>query len=239
MEPIILRYVADGNKKRLDLGFIPLYCRAVINYATGETPNIYEWHEWMEDEATALYGILHTGSSGAITIPTTAATGITALDEQYQGVLVPDPAGGAAKFMIPEEYSTTQDYSSTYTQTGTGDTVTCTARSASAPGTVVWPPTRNGYVYELATATGLGTTEPTWPTTIGKTVTDGGSNVWTCRTANVVSYGAKGIIVGATTQTDGHINCVIAWKGGDYVNAGDSADTGNAGFVPLYPLQAK
>lgn len=231
MEAVIKRFVADGNKKRMDLGFVPEYCRLIINYASGQNPNIYEWMKWMEDESTALYGILHTGSTGNITIPTTAATGISKLDEQYHGVLIPAPDGGDDVFMIPEVYSTSQDYSSTYTQTGTGDTVTCTARTASAPGTIVRPTTRNGYVYELTTATGAGTTEPTWGTTIGGTTTDGGSNVWTCRAENVFTKGAQGIIIGATTQTDSHVNCVIAWKGGHYVNVGDSAECGNASFI--------
>ena len=233
MEPVILRYVADGNKKRLDLGFVPEICRVIVNFATGQNPNRYEWCKWMEDETTALYGILTTGSTGADTIVTTAATGISKLDEQYDGVMIPDPAGGPDVFMIPEEYSTSQDYSSTYTQSQTGDTITCAARSASAPGTIVRPPTRNGFVYELATSTGSGTSEPTWGTTIGGTCTDGGSNVWTCREERVRSYGAQGIIIGATTQTDGHINCVIAWKGGHYTNAGDTAEVGNASIVPL------
>ena len=237
MEPIVLRFVADGNQKRVDLGFIPEKVQVIINFLTGENPNVYEWCPWMEDESTALYGILNTGSTGVLSIPTTAATGISKLDAEYAGVLVPAPDGGADVFMIPENYSTTQDYSSTYTQTGTGDTVTCTARTASAPGTIVRPTTRNGFVYELATSTAAGTTEPTWPTTLGETVTDGGANVWTCREEQVYTRGAQGIIIGATTQTDGHINCVVAWKGAEYKNLGDSAEAGNAGFIGISRYQ--
>jgi hypothetical protein len=40
------------------------------------------------------------------------------------------------------------------------------------------PSTRTGYVYKVTTAGTTGTTEPTWPTTTGGTVTDG-SVVWT------------------------------------------------------------
>ncbi len=231
MEPIIKRLVADGNEVKLDLGFIPCRALVLINYLTGENPNIYDWQKWMEDESTALYGILNTGSTGVLTIPTTAATGISKLDVQYDGVMIPAPDGGDDVFMIPEVYAITQDYSSTYTQSQTGDTVTCAARTASAPGTIVRPPTRNGFVYELKTSTGSGTTEPTWGTTVGGDVTDGGSNVWTCRAENVSSKGAQGIIIGATTQTDGHINSVIAWKGGHYKNIGDVAEAGDSGLV--------
>jgi len=41
------------------------------------------------------------------------------------------------------------------------------------------PTTHNGYRYKATTAGIAGTTEPTWPTTIGNTVTDGAA-VWTC-----------------------------------------------------------
>lgn len=43
----------------------------------------------------------------------------------------------------------------------------------------VIPTTANGYQYICTTAGTSGATEPTWPTTIGGTVTDGGTLVWT------------------------------------------------------------
>lgn len=43
------------------------------------------------------------------------------------------------------------------------------------------PTTANGYRYEITTAGTSAATQPTWPTTIGATVTDG-TAVWTCRT---------------------------------------------------------
>lgn len=43
------------------------------------------------------------------------------------------------------------------------------------------PTVANGYRYEITTAGTSAATQPTWPTTIGATVTDG-TAVWTCRT---------------------------------------------------------
>lgn len=54
----------------------------------------------------------------------------------------------------------------------------------------VEPTTPNGYRYECTTAGTSGATEPTWPTTIGGTVTDG-TVTWTCRKltyTNAVDY---------------------------------------------------
>jgi len=57
---------------------------------------------------------------------------------------------------------------------------TWAASTAYAVGDKVVPTTKNGNIYECTTAGTSGTTEPTWPTTEGATVTDG-SVVWTCR----------------------------------------------------------
>jgi hypothetical protein len=57
---------------------------------------------------------------------------------------------------------------------------TWAASTAYALGDYVVPTTSNGFYYECTTAGTSGTTEPTWPTTAGATVTDG-TVVWTCR----------------------------------------------------------
>ena len=220
MDTVVRRFVADGNAVNLDLGFVPEYCELVVNLA-GTNPNIYKWYKAFEDESTAEYGLLITGSSGIVTVPSTAATGIKELDALYHGVLIPDPAGGDDQFQVPTDWAAATDYSSGYT-----------ARSATASGSCVRPPTHNGCVYELTTATGSATSEPSsWPTTPGETCTDGGSNVFTCRAENVATRGAQGITIGATTQTDGHVNYVVAWKGQHYVNAGDAALAGASDIV--------
>lgn len=223
------RWINDGNALIVDAGFIPSL-GILIQNTSGTNPNIYIWTQEGED-TDSRYGLLITGSSGIVTRMTTAATGLSKYDTKLQGVNVPNPGGAADNFRIPEVYSTAQDYTSTYTQSQTGNTVTWAARTATAAGGVVYPTIRNGYCYELTTATGAGTTEPTWPTTIGATVTDGGSNVWTCRVANVVTRGVSGVTVGATTQTDSQISELILLEADVDENVGDVANLTETDFA--------
>ena len=61
------------------------------------------------------------------------------------------------------------------------------ASTAYSWGAFVWPTTFNGYKYVCTTAgTSHATTEPTWPTTLGQTVTDGTTLVWTCHSVEAV-----------------------------------------------------
>jgi len=61
------------------------------------------------------------------------------------------------------------------------------ASTAYSLGAFVWPTTFNGYKYVCTTAgTSHATTEPTWPTTLGQTVTDGTTLVWTCHSVEAV-----------------------------------------------------
>ncbi len=53
------------------------------------------------------------------------------------------------------------------------------ASTAYSIDTVVEPVTRNGYRYRVTVAGASGSTQPTWPTTIGNTVTDG-AVTWKC-----------------------------------------------------------
>lgn len=66
---------------------------------------------------------------------------------------------------------------------------------------VARPTTRNGYAYEVTTAGTTGSTEPTWPTTVGNTVTDG-TVVWTCRNNYAISDNAA-LTTGDFTKANG------------------------------------
>lgn len=68
------------------------------------------------------------------------------------------------------------------------------ATTATSVGDAIRPTTRNGYCYECTASSGsTGAAEPTWPTTPGNTVVDGGVT-WTCR----INYNlAQGTISGA------------------------------------------
>ena len=144
MEPKAIRYISDGLAVNLNFGFIPEYCLA-IHDIDATSPDKYEWFKAMEDESTAQYGILTTGTTGVITELTTAATGAVKYNPgQVLGVLVPSPVAGAV-----DVFATIADYA-----TGT----TYTARSATAVGSIVRPVTasyRNtGLVFECTTASG-------------------------------------------------------------------------------------
>jgi len=211
------RWVADGSAVKLALGFVPEYVRCITDI-DATSPDVIEWFKEMEDEDTAQYGVLCTGTTGVLTELTTAATGIKKLDEVNQGVLVPAPDGGDDQFRVPTEWAATTDYSSGYS-----------ARTASAAGSIVRPPTRNGRVFELKTATATAASAPSsWDVNVGEDVTDGGANVFTCREEKVANHGAQGIEIGATTQTDGDVNYLVAIKGDHYTNAGDAAEAGSS-----------
>ena len=218
----IKRWIGDGNAVIVDCGFIPSFA-IMFEDTEGTSPDIFFYSKiWHDDES--LYALKLTGTSGVVTRMTTTATGLDEYETVLEGVWVPSPSGGDDQFRIPETYSSTQDYSSTYTQSQTGNTVTCTARTAAAAGTIIRPTTRNGFVYELATASTTGGTEPTWPTTIGTTVSDAGGNVWTCRAEKVGKHGCQGLKVGATAQTDGDFTTLVAFKSSVDKNVGDAGD---------------
>jgi len=88
-----------------------------------------------------------------------------------------------------------------------------TADTAYSLGDVVVPTAglENGFRYECTTAgTSPATTEPTWPTAEGGTVTDG-TAVWTCRLGNHLGSGADGATL-ALTSMDKLIDLVRGGK---------------------------
>lgn len=202
----------DGNAVNIDFGFIPDF--AIMFAETGQTnPDILIYFKRFVDDQS-MYGLKLTGSTGVVTRLTTAATGFDALDSKYHQVNIESPAPGKGKVKCD-----VSDWAAS---------TTATARTATLPGTIVRPTTKNGYVYECTTG---GTTndtegEPTWPTTPGGTVTETDGVVWTCREEEVVVGGAQGITVGATTQTDSREYFILALKSLLDRDAGDAAEVG-------------
>lgn len=96
--------------------------------------------------------------------------------------------------------------------------------STSAPISFVVPTTANGYYYKCTTGgTTDGTTEPTWPTTIGATVSDNGV-VWTCwgkvLTGNATTWGG-----GAGTESVTTLLSILTSQGFDRIVVANNDST--------------
>lgn len=98
------------------------------------------------------------------------------------------------------------------------------ASTARALDFIGYPSKPNGYAYKVTTAGTSGTTEPTWPTTISQTVSDG-SIVWTCSAAismappfewglvnGVIATVIKALFIGDATITNAMIQSLAADK---------------------------
>lgn len=214
-DPVVIRLKGGAVDYNLDLGFVPSLVEVTV--MSGTNPDTYRWFgKEMEESAEAIassweYGIKNT-AGGSETYMATVATGISVYDgAKTPEVLIdsPQPGIGLVKAAVAD-WDADTGYS-------TGE------RSATAVGTIVRPPTHNGYVYELTTDTGDGTSEPTtgWSTTPGVTCTDGGSNVWTCRKENVVAPKGKGITLGGSLLETDIIVYVVAWRHGHFRDIGD------------------
>lgn len=115
---------------------------------------------------------------GSVTI-TEVFTGKTFTDASLRGVLKGDTALGVIDYnnadwlLMFESARSISDWA---------------ADTAYSEGAFVKPTTPNNLCYEATTAgTSHASTEPTWPTTPGETVTDG-TAVWTCRECYKVAY---------------------------------------------------
>lgn len=76
--------------------------------------------------------------------------------------------------------------------------------TAKSLGDLVKPTTENGYIYKCTTAGTTDSAEPTWPTTIGNTVTDN-TATWTCWSVNVSESeitAGNGYTAGGETMTN-------------------------------------
>ncbi len=75
------------------------------------------------------------------------------------------------------------------------------ASSGFAVGSVVIPTTGNGYLYSVIAGSGnSGSTQPTWPTTIGESVVDG-SLTWVCAGTSLLAWTADSVTWGNASFT--------------------------------------
>lgn len=104
-----------------------------------------------------------------------------------------------------------------------GDWVTATSYSLGA---IIEPTSSNGYIYKCTTAGTSGASEPTWPTTLGSTVIDNSSIVWTCYAAKHPTTEIKMASTGGSGLT--------AATGGAPFNLGTTILSGVANAVPVH-----
>ena len=196
MKKVGRRFIGSGAALNLDLGFYPHKVIVwLIDTATNSVKTVWYGKRQQESALSVTdsveYGTIIT--EGVTSIGDTTAKGISMYDgSKVPQVLVesPKPGVGLVKADVADWLAATS--------------YAAGERSATAIGTIVRPPTHNGYVYELTTDTANGTSEPaTWATVPGETCTDGGANIWTCRNENVVANKGKGITIGETVLTSG------------------------------------
>jgi hypothetical protein len=78
---------------------------------------------------------------------------------------------------------------------------TAATSTAYVVGDVVRPATGNGYLYRAEAAGTSSSSAPTWPTTIGATVTDG-TVVWTCMGTGIVQFTCDAVTFSDVTISD-------------------------------------
>jgi hypothetical protein len=119
------------------------------------------------DLSTAAYNNWRLG----IRDNTQAATAWDCLSGKIDGLSITGDNAGNLSIIIPESL-----IGPVYT--------TWTASRAYTLGNYVVPTVNNGFVYEATVAGTASGSQPTWPTTTGGTVTDGGVT-WTCRLRSI------------------------------------------------------
>jgi len=219
--------IADGSVIYVDIGFIPDYIE--LFELTSDPEIVYRWFKCLYERDTAaaasfMYGICDDGA-GALAPAADGDNGFIPYDAagEAMSVMIVDPSTGILKPQTVTDWVAATNYS-----TGGTD------RSATAIGTIVRPPTHNGYVYELITGSGAGTSEPTagWTTTPGETSTDGGSNIWMCRRENICVNGGVGFAIGATLSVNSDIWAFTAERHDRIGDMGDAASAAPLSFRP-------
>lgn len=177
---------SDNAIINFDIGFHPTYIELIS--AIGSTELIHRFYRVLADaEATGQYGFISNGA-GALT-PNSSGSGIILYEEgEDVGVLIVHPSS------LKKVIASVADWVASTSVVG---------RTTTAIGTVRRPTKHNGRVYECTTSGTGHTAEPTWPTVIGDTVTEGaGSAIWTCRLEETYKAGGQGFSIEAGIVID-------------------------------------
>ena len=176
----------------VECGFIPDEIKLISDLGGAEKH--YKFAKVLYDHAAAATGKYGYDLVDSPAPLTDADNGFIPYSTSVESVVLPAPDGDG---YVPA--ASIADYDDTE--------ASYVARDYSAGvevlGSVVRPTVHNGYVYECIVTGGAGGTEPTWPTVIGETVSDGGVNTWICREERVIRRGVKGFTIGATLSVDG------------------------------------
>lgn len=193
------------------LGWIPDFLMVYEDLQGAVAPTLYIWSKQIADlGGTGQYGF-QDASTGDWVACADANNGIIELTPSGLYTNVESPIPGAGKRARPIQMWATG--------------ITPVARANANTGTMLYPTTRNGYVYECIGLTGIiAGAEPTWPTTPGAIVNDADSNAWVCRHEEMVRGGGYGFTIGATIQTNQHYCHFIAFKDDRAKYFGDAAN---------------
>ncbi len=182
-------FEADGGLVNLPVGFIPDILD--MDEVGTTNPDHVRWYRSQEtDEASGSQeGMITNGADGVIT-KLADAGGITAYDT---GVQTPKTGEWEASSATINEKD--------------GTSITIAAKTATAPGTYVFPtvasPTDRQAVFEAVTVSGnTGATEPLWPASVGENITDG-SIVWKRIDLSFQRGGYQGVVIAAALGTNG------------------------------------
>ncbi len=208
MKSVQIHAIADGGAMNFDIGFKPTYIEA-YSALGGTELGVKFFQVLLDAETSGQYGIA-LANAGDISVAADADNGFKPYDEGEDiGVMILHPGSNKLALATVADWLAATSYSA-------GE------RSATAIGTIVRPPIHNGKVFELTTDTGSGTSEPSsWDVEPGETVTDGGSNIWTCRKEIVKKSGGKGFIIGSTISADGEIWVIRAVEDDVWTDFGD------------------
>lgn len=184
-------FVANGSAVNVDVGFIPDFVIAFEGLEEG-TWQAHYWNRERIDAASAVgqFGLLE--AAGTHSVHAAAVNGFAPYDTTTPKVMLPNPNGSDVDLAATLPLAWTQARSSA-----------ASARSTTALGTVIKPTSgnENGLIFECTNDATGGATEPTWPTKVGDSVTDG-TVVWIARESKIKDVGVKGFTLGATGQTD-------------------------------------
>lgn len=202
------KFIARAAAFNVECGFVPSYVKAIS--ALGGTELEFEFFKILADlEVSGQYGF--TLSTTGVPEPAASGSGIVPYDASANKVSLPSPTGQGEAFA---------DHPDPWTKSLSD---AASARTTTALGSLVKPTSgnENGLIAECTTAGTGSSTEPTWPSRPGQTVTDG-TTVWTMREYKSVVVGVKGFTVQAGIATNGELWVFKAEEHDRFEDMGDA-----------------